>query len=48
MISDMIRKLLRKRKSNGDGNVIDTIIGEGVSFGGKTHDKFFSQGGRYF
>lgn len=35
MISDMIRKLLRKRKSNGDGNVIDTIIGEGVSFGGK-------------
>lgn len=35
MISDMIRKLLRKRKSNGDGSVIDTIIGEGVSFGGK-------------
>ncbi len=35
MISDMIRKLLRKRKSNGDGRVIDTIIGEGVSFGGK-------------
>ena len=35
MISDMIRKLFRKKRSNGDGNVIDTIIGEGVSFGGK-------------